>query len=95
MQLFTDCAGCQTTIVPVIASFDSEGHIKPLYVRIGELSLKIQSSWMKPSPSSTLEFHCTVQDGDTVKPVILIYRRYETVWMISGSSSNLFCQTDS
>ena len=23
-------------IIPVIASFDSEGHIRPLYVRIGE-----------------------------------------------------------
>lgn len=42
-----DCSGLIK--VPVIASFDAEGHIKPLYVRIGEESLKIHSSWKKPA----------------------------------------------
>lgn len=37
------------TVIPVIASFDAEGRVKPLYVRIGELSLKVHSSWLKPS----------------------------------------------
>lgn len=70
------------TIVPVIASFDSEGHVKPLYVRIGGLSLKVHSSWLKPSFGSILEFHCTVIDGDCLKPLILSYHQMESVWII-------------
>lgn len=85
--MYTDNSGCLTTVVSVIASFDSEGHVKPLYVRIGEQSLKVKSSWLQPSTNSTLEFHCNVIDGDTVKPIILLYRRYETVWLISGRTN--------
>ena len=70
------------TVVPVIASFDAEGHIKPLYVRIGELSLKVQSSWITPSFSNVLEFHCKVIDGDCLKPLILTYYQREMVWVI-------------
>lgn len=70
------------TIVPVIASFDTEGHVKPLYVRIGELSLKVHSSWLKPSFSDVLEFNCQLIDGDYLKPLILRYFQKETVWVV-------------
>lgn len=70
------------TIVPVIASFDTEGHVKPLYVRIGELSLKVHSSWLKPSFQNVFEFNCKVVDGDCLKPLILTYYRNEMVWAI-------------
>ncbi len=70
------------TVVPVIASFDSEGHVIPLYVRIGDLSLKIKSSWLKPSFADIMEFHCMVIDGDCLKPLILTYRQRESVWQI-------------
>ena len=73
------------TIVPVIASFDTEGHVKPLYVRIGELSLKVHSSWLKPSFPNIFEFHCKVVDGDFLKPLILTYYRHEMVWAINQS----------
>lgn len=70
------------SIVPVIASFDSEGHVKPLYVRIGELSLKVQSSWMVPSFPNVLEFRCKVIDGEQLKLIILEYHQRECVWII-------------
>lgn len=71
-----------TKIVPVIASFDAEGHIKPLYVRIGELSLKVHSSWIKPASKNILEFNCELEDDDRLKPLILTYYRNEMVWAI-------------
>lgn len=70
------------TVIPVIASFDAEGRVKPLYVRIGELSLKVHSSWLKPSFAGIMEFHCMVIDDDCLKPLILTYRQMESVWLI-------------
>lgn len=69
-------------VVPVIASFDSEGHVKPLYVRIGDLSLKVESSWLKPSFMNCMEFHCRVIDGGCLKPLILTYHQRESTWVI-------------
>ena len=70
------------TFVPVIASFDTQGLVTPLYVRIGELSLKVKSSWLKPSFGDTMEFHCMVIDEDCLKPLILTYRQRESIWYI-------------
>ena len=76
----------QCNIVSVIASFDTEGHIKPLYVRIGEEALKICSSWMRPSLPVMFEFHCQVIDGDYIKPLLLTYHQRENVWTIPESN---------
>lgn len=73
-----DCTS--TVIVPVIASFDSEGKIKPLYVRIHGASYKIDSSVMHSSFINTVEFHCKVIDGDSIKPLLLTFHRREGVW---------------
>ena len=69
-------------IVSVIASFDTDGHIKPLYVRISEDSLKIYSSWLKPSFRGLMEFQCKVIDNDCLKPLVLTYHMTENVWTI-------------
>lgn len=69
-------------ITPVIASFDSDGHIKPLYVRIGENAFKIHSSWLKPSYPGIMIYHCKVIDGDCLKPLTLTYHQRESVWTI-------------
>ena len=71
------------TLVPVIASFDSEGHIMPLYVRINGESFKIRSAWLKPSFHSTSIFQCQIEDNGTIKPLILTYHHRENVWTIS------------
>lgn len=69
-------------IVSVIASFDADGHVKPLYVRINEESLKVKSSWLKPSFQGLMEFQCKVIDGDCLKPLLLTYHKTENVWTI-------------
>ena len=74
-------------IVSVIASFDTDGHVKPLYVRINENSLKVESSWLKPSFRGTLEFQCKVVDNNCLKPLILTYHQAEYVWTIPKISS--------
>lgn len=70
------------TVVPVIASFDTEGHIRPLFVRIDGIPLKIHSSWIKPSFGGVIEFNCKVIDNDCLKPLILNFHKMEGVWTI-------------
>lgn len=72
------------TIVPVIAAFDSEGHVKPLYVRINEASFKVHSSCEKPSFQGFLEFQCKVIDHNYLKPLLLTYHKRENIWTTPG-----------
>lgn len=68
-------------LVSVIASFDTSGVITPLFVRIGEESLKIYNS--VPSGVSTYKlyyFDCEVMDGEVVKPLRLTYHLENNVW---------------
>lgn len=69
-------------LVPVIASFDADGHIKPLYVRINGESFKIHSSWMKPSFSGTNVYHCKVIDHNCLKPLCITYHQAECTWTV-------------
>jgi len=79
---YTSYDHIECNIVSVIASFDTEGRIRPLYVRIGEESLKILSSWLKPSYPGFFEFRCQVIDNGVRKPLILEYHSRENVWII-------------
>lgn len=67
-------------LVSVIASFDTDGHIRPLYVRISGEPLKVHTSWLKPSFGKIMEFHCKVIDHDRLKPLVLDYHSREGVW---------------
>lgn len=84
----TACASYQSydhlpiTVIPVIASFDTDGHIKPLYVRIDGLALKVHSCWLKPSFSGVMEFNCKIIDHDCLKPLVLSFHQTEGVWTI-------------
>lgn len=75
-----DCKPVDT--VPVIASFDSEGHITPLYVRINGESYKIASHWIRSTFTNVIEFKCKVIDGDYLKPLLLTYYPHMAVWTI-------------
>lgn len=66
--------------VSVIATFDSEGHVKPLYVRMGDVSLKVANSWISSSRFDVIEYQCQVEDGEYLKPLTLTYYTRETVW---------------
>lgn len=69
--------------VPVIASFDSDGHIMPLYVRINGQPFKVDSYWVKNTFTKyDFEFNCKVTDGERLIPLALTYHQAERVWTI-------------
>ena len=72
--------------VPVIASFDAEGHIKPLYVRLGEERYKVYSYWVKSRFANNVEFNCQLQKDDRLIPALLKYYNQESVWVIPKRS---------
>lgn len=69
-------------VVPVIASFDAEGHIAPLYVRIDGAPLKIESYWANSIYRNVVEFRCKVSDNAYIKPLLLCFHRQEGTWTI-------------
>lgn len=73
--------------VSVIASFDTNGHIRPLYIRFGEEALKVHSFSEKPSTMGFREFRCQVIDNDCLKPLALTYRTNDNVWTIAERKS--------
>lgn len=74
-----------SNIVSVIASFDTDGHVRPLYVRINDDALKVHSSWLKPSFGGLMKFNCKVIDQGFLKPLLLTYHKTEGVWTIPKS----------
>ena len=71
------------TAVPVIASFDTEGHIAPLYVRLNGESHKILSYWIRNNAFiNTVEFSCKIEDDGFEKPLLLMYYYDEATWVI-------------
>lgn len=72
----------QMQTVPVIASFNDEGQIKPLYVGINGERYKVQSYWVRRSFSNQIEFQCKLIVGDTLKIIIITYYLNECVWTI-------------
>ncbi len=72
--------------VPVIASFDAEGHIKPLYVRIDDARYKIDSYWVRNKFINIIEFNCQLQAGERLIPLLLIYYQKESIWTIPRRS---------
>ena len=71
-----------TSIVPVIASFDATGHIKPLYVRLGRTSFKICDCFVNSKYSGITEFRCTISVGVSLKPLQLSYYSSEGMWTV-------------
>ena len=69
-----------STVVPVIASFDSAGHIRPLYVRINSEDFHVHSSAIKQSFPGITTFDCMLEDNGCLKPLFLKYHRAEGVW---------------
>lgn len=68
--------------VPVIASFDSEGRISPLYIRIHGESYKVESFWKKSRYANATEFNCRIIDHGQMKPVKLTFYAETGVWII-------------
>ena len=68
------------TLVSVISSFDCEGNIIPLYVRIGKESLRIHNAYQCESTFRVLNFRCEVIDHNRIKPLKLSYHKADLVW---------------
>lgn len=72
-----------TSIIPVIASFDSQGHISPLWVRINGQAYKVESFWSTNYFRNIVDFKCKIIDGESIKPLALSFYREEGMWTIS------------
>ena len=69
-------------VVPVISSFDCDGNIFPLYVRIDGQSLKIYNARRVDSTLRIINFNCEVMDYDRVKRIKLSYHIGDLVWSV-------------
>ena len=67
-------------VVPVISSFDCDGNIFPLYVRIDGQSLKIYNARRVDSTFRIINFNCEVMDYGRVKSIKLSYHIGDLVW---------------
>lgn len=68
--------------IPVIASFDTKGHICPLYVRLNGQKCKVESYWLKPSYYQSTIFCCKVIDGSYEKIIDITYHHGSQTWSI-------------
>lgn len=69
-------------IIPVIASFNEDGQIKPLYVGIDGERYKIHSYWIRRSFSNQIEFSCKLIWGETLQTIVITYYMNECIWTI-------------
>lgn len=77
------------TVVPVIASFDDQGHIKPVYVRIHGETYKIDSYFVRYAFAGQIEFNCKIVDGNRLLPLSLTYYQKECMWVIQRPNAPL------
>lgn len=73
------------SIIPVIASFNENGQIKPLYVGIDGERYKVQSYWIRRSFSNQIEFNCRLLFGETLRTMIITYYMNECIWTIPNT----------
>ena len=77
-----DCPHIQ--VVPVISSFDCNGHVLPLYVRINGVSLKVHKAVLtSESTFCILNYRCEVIDNNQLKPLKLTYHAKEFKWSMN------------
>lgn len=67
---------------PVIASFNTSGKIKPLYIMINNSQLKIIESYIVSEEYSGVHFNCKVADeaSGVYRSINLSYMHYEHMW---------------
>ena len=76
-------AGDPIELVPVIAAYDTEGRVKPLYVRIKKEQYKVENYWMKSNNfGNNMDFNVTLSRENMTYKLILTYHLRETAWSI-------------
>ena len=71
-------------IVPVIATYDTEGHLKPIYVRLNGTGYKVDTYLVKASLENDRDFYCTLKKNEASFRIILTYHMKEAVWSITN-----------
>lgn len=69
-------------VVPVIASYDADGHVRPLYVRIEETAYKVYNPTIVSTNQWLINFKCEIYDCDVIKTIMLSYNINELTWFI-------------
>lgn len=73
------------TPVPVIASFDTQGRITPLYVRLHGEAHRILSYWVRnPQFLNVVDYSCKIEDNGFEKPLLLRYYYTESTWVVGA-----------
>jgi len=72
--------GDPVEVIPVIASYDGEGHIKPLYVRIRNDRYKVESCWVKSDSLNNVDYHCKLSLDAHIYVIVITYHIRECVW---------------
>jgi len=75
-------AGDPVELVPVIASYDTQGRIRPLFVRINSEEYKVENYWEKYSCGNNVDYNCTLSRENRTYKLILTYHIRETTWSI-------------
>lgn len=68
--------------VPVIASFDTQGHLIPIYVRLCGDVRKIDSCYIQNQLLNTIVFNCKIIKDQYLVPLQLTYHSREHVWTV-------------
>lgn len=68
-----------TRVVPVLASFDSAGTIRPLYVRITGEAYKILSCYVREY-GPLMVYTCTINNRGMQRELTLTYHSRECCW---------------
>ena len=69
-------------VLPVIASFDTDGNMKPLYFRLYGQSHHVISYMVRARYANTIDFNCKFCLDDKEHFILLTYHRLENVWTI-------------
>lgn len=70
------------TTVPVIASFNIQGGIRPLYFRYQDQDITIRHvQYCRPYPRKTV-FKCTAQLDDYLREIQITYWIHEQLWTL-------------
>lgn len=72
-------------MIPVIASFDAQGNIRPLYARINGLDYKILSSVSIQATREYVGFECRIEDYGRIKKFELFFSLEARVWFMEYS----------
>lgn len=78
------------TVIPAIASFSTGGVVLPVYVRLGDLKLKIEKvKWHKPVSVFGERYYCLVSSSGVEFEIILTYHTKEQIWTIDNKQIDI------